>query len=283
MKQNFYETQTLKEVFKAKGNYLNRELIEYFQSYAKQKPVLDVRMLIVMNVFVSTLVLFSYRNETVIAAFVVSLVALILFNMFKQSFYYSLVFCATVAFTFWLPQINTINFLNIPARIIAVFAFFMGKILPFVMIAHIIFTKIPVNYLVASLRKMYLHKGLLLSLVVAIRYLPTAKKEFELIKDAMRLRGIEISFKSFIKSPLAIIEFSLVPLLFRNVTVAEQMSAAATVKGIEFEGKQSAVIAIQMGCMDYAFVVFAFIISVYSFWGCWHVDDLVDIIKRIAM
>lgn len=259
---------------------MHKHLLQYFQNYAKQKPLLDVRMLIATNLIISTLVLFSYRQETMIAAFLVSLVALMLFKMFKQSFYYSLGFFGAVAFTFWLPQINTAAAIHTLARIVGVFVFFMGKILPFVMIAHIIFTKIPVNYLVASLRKMHLHRGLLLSLVVALRYLPTAKKEFALIKDAMRLRGIEISFRNFVKSPLNIIEFSLVPLLFRNVTVAEQMSAAATVKGIEFQGKQSGVIPIQMRFIDYVFIAFALIISVYSFWGYWHLDNILYIVKN---
>lgn len=262
---------------------MNIQLLEYFEQHSKRQPNLDLRMLIVLNLISSTLVLFSNRMETTISAFLVSLMALIAFKMFKQAFYYFLFFFASIFFVLILPHLTSAGFVISIAKVLGIFVFFAGKILPFIMIAHIIFTKISVNYLVSSLRKLRLHRGILLSLVVALRYLPTAKQEFVYIKDAMRLRGIELSFKNFIKSPLNVIEFSLVPLLFRNVTVAEEMSASATVKGIEFVGKQSSFLPIKMRIVDYVFVILALAFLIWSFLDSWKLDFIINLFKEVAL
>lgn len=258
-------------------------ILQYFQNYATKKPVLDLRGLLAVNLISSTVVLASHRIETTVGAFFISFAALAAFKMFKQAFFYSLLFVGSVFFVTILPSFLNDNIFIVITKVLGMFVFFIGKILPFVMIVHVIFTEISVNYLVASLRKMQLHRGVLLSLVVALRYLPTAKKEFEYIKNAMRLRGIQLSFKNFLKSPLSIIEFSLVPLLFRNVKVAEEMSAAATVKGIEFAGKQSSLLPIKMQAIDYAFILFSTIVLCASFFGFWTIDSLLQLFAGVFL
>lgn len=258
---------------------MQQKVLSYFKTIVEKKPALDLRMLILINLFSSTLVLFSNKTETTIAAFLISLVALMTFKMFKQAFYYFIFFFSAIFFVFVIPSVAQNTTLTNFAKFLGIFVFFAGKILPFIMIAHIIFTKISVNYLVSSLRKLKLHRGILLSLVVALRYLPTAKQEFSYIKDAMRLRGIELSFKNFLKSPLKLIEFSLVPLLFRNVTVAEEMSAAASVKGIEFVGNQSSLLPIRMSLKDYVFAIFATVFILATFLGFWSLENIIYFIK----
>lgn len=260
---------------------MNASNISYFENYANQKPVLDLRMLLIINVITSSLLLVSHQIEITIGAFLISFVALLIFKMFKQVFWYTLVFLGSIFFVIVLPHLQSTHIIITVSKILGLFVFFAGKMIPFIMIAHVIFTKISVNYLVASLRKLQLHRGLLLSLVVALRYLPTAKAEFEYIKNAMRLRGIEITIKNFLKSPLKIIEYSLVPLLFRNVKVAEEMSAAATVKGIEFDGKQSSVFVIKMGVSDYCFMIFATLLFGASFFHVWSLDLVITFIENI--
>lgn len=262
---------------------MKTSILTYFENYSKRQPNLDLRMLIVVNLISSTLVLFSNRIETTLGAFLVSLVALILFKMLKQALYYLIFFFSSIFFVIILPNLSSAGFIITMAKVLGILVFFAGKILPFIMIAHIIFTKISVNYLVSSLRKMRLHRGILLSLVVALRYLPTAKQEFIYIKDAMRLRGIELSFKNFIKSPLRVIEFSLVPLLFRNVTVAEEMSAAATVKGIEFVGHQSSLLPIKMRPIDYIFAFSAIAFILWCYLGYWSLDSIILILQEVLL
>lgn len=79
---------------------MNASNISYFENYANQKPVLDLRMLLIINVITSSLLLVSHQIEITIGAFLISFVALLIFKMFKQVFWYTLVFLGSIFFCY---------------------------------------------------------------------------------------------------------------------------------------------------------------------------------------
>ena len=75
---------------------------------------------------------------------------------------------------------------------------------------------ISLNNCLSALNRLHLHKGIILSLVVMIRYLPAIKDDFHVITEAMRLKGIPISFRYAILHPIKTIEYFIVPVRSLN-------------------------------------------------------------------
>lgn len=82
--------------------------------------------------------------------------------------------------------------------------------------------------LISALAPLPLPKSFVVALAVVVRYIPTFKKEFGFIREAMRLRGVPYS----LKKPLRSFEFFLVPQLFRCAILADEITAAGLTKGI---------------------------------------------------
>ena len=100
--------------------------------------------------------------------------------------------------------------------------------MPCVMVATVLMFDYSASELLSSLEKLHLPRMFIISLTVTLRYIPTFRREFSLIKESMRIRGIDYQLKKPIKS----FEFFIVPQLFRCLLLAEELTAAGMVKGI---------------------------------------------------
>ncbi len=114
------------------------------------------------------------------------------------------------------------------------------KIMPMWMVAAIMFHTTRINELITALEKSKVHRGIILGIVVAFRFLPTMKYEIEMIRDSIRLRGLELSIGSILKRPVKSLEYIIIPLLFRSLKVSEELTKTALTRGIEYEGERSA-------------------------------------------
>ena len=127
---------------------------------------------------------------------------------------------------------------------------------PTFIIGFILFHKVDTSLLIASLRKMKLPRGVVLSISVALRYLPTIKTEIIYIRESMAMRGLDFGIKNFVCRPLKTLEYALVPLLFRSLKIAEELSAAALTKGWEYQGKKSFYMDCRFTKMDLFTIVY---------------------------
>lgn len=123
------------------------------------------------------------------------------------------------------------------------------------MAAMVIFNKVDTKSLVSSLNKMKLPKGIMLGFTVAVRFLPTIKKEMTIITNSMKMRGIEIGTKNIFFHPIQSLEYALVPVLFRATSLADDMTAAALVKGAESPKTAAELFKIKFGIIDYVFAI----------------------------
>lgn len=227
------------------------------ESYIPKKDILDVRILLTINIVASVL-LFAASGVVTSAVFIVAFSVMLLFKMQKTAGKYTVAFAvcmAVMTIVMLLPDGFTLK------SVLAIFGFLnfmVAKGIPLFMIAHVIIKKVNSGVLVCALRKMGIHKGFVLAITVGLRFLPTARHEMGIIKDCMKMRGIELSLKSFLKNPALIIEYSLVPLLFRSVKISEEMTVAALVKGVEYSGKKNSLIDVSLSAFDLFFLCAAF-------------------------
>ena len=122
---------------------------------------------------------------------------------------------------------------------------------PCILIAVLIVTDYNSSEILSALQRLHLPKIFIIGLTITIRYIPTFRREFRIIKQAMHIRGVEFS----VKHPLRTFEYLLVPQLFRCVSLSAELTAAGLTKGIATEEKRTSCFDNQFHGVDY--VMFA--------------------------
>ncbi|WP_456080621.1 energy-coupling factor transporter transmembrane component T [Mogibacterium diversum] len=122
---------------------------------------------------------------------------------------------------------------------------------PCILIAVLIVTDYNSSEILSALQRLHLPKIFIIGLTITIRYIPTFRREFRIIKQAMHIRGVEFS----VKHPLRTFEYLLVPQLFRCVSLSAELTAAGLTKGIATEEKRTSYFNNRFHGVDY--VLFA--------------------------
>ena len=104
---------------------------------------------------------------------------------------------------------------------------------------------------------MHLPKGIILSIAVMFRYFPSIKDDLFIIMDAMKLKGLYTSKRAALIHPIRTMEFVLVPMLFKSLKTAEELSCAALVKGIENTGHKTSYFDVKLRVADVVFLLTA--------------------------
>ncbi|WP_059086756.1 energy-coupling factor transporter transmembrane component T [Blautia massiliensis (ex Durand et al. 2017)] len=141
------------------------------------------------------------------------------------------------------------------------------KVYPCGLLSGIVLSTTRVNEFLSAMNKAHIPKKVVIPFAVMLRYFPTVREDWHYIKDAMRLRDVSPSFKSFIKNPNMTIECVYVPLLMAASKAADELSIAAVTRGIENPLPRTCIVQIRfrirdvliIGCFLALFVVGLFI------------------------
>lgn len=135
------------------------------------------------------------------------------------------------------------------------------KLLLPAMPAYLLF-KIPSGKLTASLRKLPLPTKAMLVLVVMLRFAPTVFLEFGEVREAMKIRGFLRSVGTVLLHPLVTLEYAIVPMVFRSLKIADELSASAIVRGIESPYKKQSFYVSRIILLDVIIMVFTIVFAV---------------------
>lgn len=124
-------------------------------------------------------------------------------------------------------------------------AVLVRKILPVLSVGLLIITT-EVSEFLAVAAKLRVPRAVTVPLSVVFRYFPTLRQECSDVRDAMRMRGINLSF-----------EHVVVPVMMSAVNVSDELSAAALCRGINRPGKHTCLRDARMSFIDWAIVVIA--------------------------
>lgn len=114
----------------------------------------------------------------------------------------------------------------------------------------------------AIFKKLNVHQNFHLPLIFMLRFFPTVKYEFREIIESLRLRGI-CSWKK----PLTAVEYLFVPMIFSASKTAEELAAAAEVRGISAEGDHSSRRLIQFKKSDWLIsIITALFCAILYYW-----------------
>ena len=109
---------------------------------------------------------------------------------------------------------------------------FVLEMLPLLMPVYLL-VQAPSGKLMASLRQLPIPSPVLLAVIVILRFMPTMLSELADVRDAMRTRGFLRSPAHVLAHPLATLEFGVVPMVFRSLTIAYELASSCIVRGIE--------------------------------------------------
>lgn len=120
------------------------------------------------------------------------------------------------------------------------------------------FSTTSVSEFVCALRKMKVPETIVIPCMVVIRFFPTIKEDFQQIKNAMAIRGIQTD----ILHPFQTLEYLLMPLLMNSNTVSQDLTIAALTKGISIQEEHTSLVSIHFSLKDGFYMILCTILFI---------------------
>ncbi len=130
------------------------------------------------------------------------------------------------------------------------FAVFVRKIFPCAMLGGIMISTTRVNEFMTAMHRLHLPKSLVVPLAVMLRYFPMIGEEWQMIKDAMRMRDVSPTLWGMVRNPAQTVECLYVPMLMSASKIADELSAASVTRGIENPRPRTCLQEIRFGLPD---------------------------------
>ena len=178
---------------------------------------------------------------------------------YRTGLLYGVLLCYTVLFAVLFSYYQLILHVHVPMfqsavfSVIGILAFIVQRIIPFMLVGTVIKKQKNISEITMALERMRLPRGIILSIAVMFRYFPAIKDDFFVIIDSMKLKGLYTSKRSALLHPIRTMEFIIVPMLFKSLRTAEELSCAALIKGIENTGKKTSYFDVKLRSIDLIF------------------------------
>lgn len=110
--------------------------------------------------------------------------------------------------------------------------------------------------MMGAFEKLRMPKPVRYGIMVALRYLVMLESECSLLLQGLKVRGFKITFADFFMRPMKPLKLLVLPMLIRSFKVADQMAAAAELKGVSAPLTPKKVQPIFFKPSDFGFVSF---------------------------
>lgn len=140
-------------------------------------------------------------------------------------------------------------------------------LLPLLTAFYVVTRTSPVGSYISAFMAMKLPGVVVIPLAVMFRFVPTMEEEWQAVTQAMKLRGLAVSWGNFLRRPLTMLETVLVPFLLQCSTVVDEMSAAVMARGFDKDRLRSSYLEVRMGPLDWLLLAAALGLTVWNlFW-----------------
>ena len=215
--------------------------------------VFDVRTLLLLDILIMIFMLISGKPEVTLSSFILAAAVPVITGSYGILLCYALLFAGLFVYYQFIFHSAIPLFHSAVFSVIAVFSFIVQRIIPFMLLGTVIQKQKNISEITTALERMHLPKGIILSIAVMFRYFPSIKDDLFIIIDAMKLKGLYTSKRAVLIHPIRTMEFVLVPMLFKSLKTAEELSCAALVKGIENTGKKTSYFDVRLRSVDLIF------------------------------
>ena len=107
--------------------------------------------------------------------------------------------------------------------ILSIFTLFIRVMIPVVLFASTFIATTKVSELIAAMYSLKIPRSITITFAMVLRFFPTFSEEIHNIYDAMKLRGIALSWKNVFTRPVLILEAIAIPIVMRSASIAEEL------------------------------------------------------------
>lgn len=129
------------------------------------------------------------------------------------------------------------------------------KVYPCGFLSGIIISTTRAGEFMTAMNRSHVSQKIVIPVAVMLRYLPTVREDWRFIRDAMRMRDVSPSLKSFLTHPGMTIECIYVPLMMAASKTADELTVASITRGIENPKPRTSYVEIGFGIADVIAVV----------------------------
>ena len=224
---------------------------------APKIAVFDVRTLLLLDILIMIFMLISGKPEVTLSSFILAAAVPVITGSYGILLCYALLFAGLFVYYQFIFHSAIPVFHSAVFSVIGVFSFIVQRIIPFMLLGAVIQKQKNISEITTALERMHLPKSIILSIAVMFRYFPSIKDDLFIIIDAMKLKGLYTSKRAALIHPIRTMEFVLVPMLFKSLKTAEELSCAALVKGIENTGHKTSYFDVRLRAADAVFLLAA--------------------------
>lgn len=149
--------------------------------------------------------------------------------------------------------------------ILSIFTLFIRVMIPVVLFASTFIATTKVSELIAAMYSLKIPRSITITFAMVLRFFPTFSEEIHNIYDAMKLRGIALSWKNVFTRPMLILEAITIPIVMRSVSIAEELSASAVTRGIDNPAQRTSFIQLKVHAKDWMVLCFFLVAFVVLF------------------
>ena len=165
-----------------------------------------------------------------------------------------LIFLLAAFFDKWMFFLPDSGFWRDIVRLLAAL---ISMFLPCFAMGSYIINTTKVSEYIAAMQNMHVSPKIVIPFLVLFRFFPTVKEEYYSIKNAMKMRGITLK-----NGPVAMLEYRFVPLIISLVKIGDDLSAAASARGLSANGKRTNVCELYWTIWDFLFILISLAVLV---------------------
>src|SRR5699024_5827964 len=110
------------------------------------------------------------------------------------------------------------------------------------------------------LYKWRLPKGMTIAIAVMVRFVSTIIYDYQIIKQSMAIRGIDISIIAMLKHPLRTFEYMIMPILMNTSFTARDLTISVLTKGINGSTRQTSYRTYNMSMLDWLLIALVIVL-----------------------
>ena len=180
---------------------------------------------------------------------------LITSKAYQECVLYSVIYIIIAGLMFYIYHIpNTTLALTIVS-----ISYFVQKFVIAVMMIEFLKRKTSMPYVISAMQTMKFPNAVAILFIVILRYMPTLREDYGYLKDSLKIRGIRTSGIEFFIHPIRSLEFMIVPILFRSIRVAEELSTSVLLRGIENYKNRTNIYPLKFTKIDAGYALFTVI------------------------
>ena len=174
---------------------------------------------------------------------------------YRESILYSMIYILIAGLMFYIRYIPN----NTVALTIVSISYFVQKFVIAMMMIEFLKRKTSMPYVISAMQTMKFPNAVAIPFIVILRYMPTLREDYGYLKDSLKIRGIRTSGIEFFIHPIRSLEFMIVPILFRSIRVAEELSTSVLLRGIKNYKNRTNIYPLKFTKIDAGYALFTVI------------------------